>query len=308
MAATLKQKIFSGIFWQGLCNIGNYGLNFVISIILARLLTPEDFGVVAIVGVFIALFGVFIDSGFSSALVQKKDLAAEDCSSVFFLNLTMAGIIYAILFFAAPWIARFYARPELALCIRILALSMVISSFSIVQGTMIYRNMLFHLNFRISLISLAISGGIGVYLAFRGFGVWALIVQQLCKSFITCILQWVWGKWRPIAVWDFTRLRKLFQFGWKLFCSGILDNLYNNIYPLLIGKLFNLSTLSYYNRGNHIPSLGMGIINSTLGSVLFPAFSSIQHDPLKMRFLMRKALKRHSRSCCNESVPDLEEM
>lgn len=289
--ADLRDKILSGVFWQGLSNIGNFGLGFIISVILARLLTPEDFGVVAIIGVFIALFSVFIDSGFSMALVQKKELQEADRSSVFFLNLIMAGIIYTFLFFSAPWIASFYARPELVSCIRVLALTMIISSFSLVQGTMIYRNMQFHLNFRISLISLLASGSIGVIMAYRGFGVWALIIQQIIKSFLTCILQWYWGKWRPAFVVDFSRLRALFQFGWKLFCSGLLDNFYNNLYPILIGKLFNLSTLSYYNRGNHIPSMGMGIINSTVGSVLFPAFSSLQDDRMKMRQVMRKALR-----------------
>lgn len=291
MPTSLKQKVFSGVFWQGLSNVGNYGLGFILSVILARLLTPEDFGVVAVIGVFTALFGVFIDSGFSSALVQKKDLQEEDCSSVFFLNLVMGGILYALLFAAAPWIADFYARPELTSYIRVLALTMIISSFSLVQGTMIYRKMLFHLNFRISLISLCISGVVGVGLAYHGYGAWALIVQQLLKAVLTCILQWYWGKWRPVMGIDFQRLRSMFQFGWKLFCSGLLDCAYNNTYPILIGKLFNLSTLSYYNRGNHIPSLGMSIINSTLGSVLFPAFSSIQNDREKMRFVMRKALK-----------------
>lgn len=287
----LRQKVLSGVFWQGLSNIGSYGINFLISVILARLLTPEDFGIVAIIGVFTALFGVFVDSGFSTALIQKKNIEKADCSSVFFLNLVMAGVIYGILFFAAPWIAKFYVKPELIACIRVLALTIVISSISIVQGTLIYKKMLFHLNFRISLISLIISGLVGVFMAYRGFGVWALITQQLLKALLTGIMQWFWGKWIPELVVDFSRLKTLFQFGWKLFCSGLLDNFYNNIYPLTIGKLFNLSTLSYYNRGNHIPSLGMSIINSTIGSVLLPTFSNIQDDREKTKTVMQKALK-----------------
>ncbi|MDR0932977.1 MAG: lipopolysaccharide biosynthesis protein [Victivallales bacterium] len=291
MSGSLKHKILSGVFYQGMCNAGSYALNFAISIILARLLTPEEFGVVAIVGVFVALFGVFVDSGFSAALIQKKELTKADSSSVFFLNIAMALIAYSLLFIAAPYIAEFYARSELTLCIRILSLCIIFISISLVQGTMINRNMHFHLNLRIVLISLMISGGLGIYLAFRGFGVWALIFQQLCRSIVSGVLLWFYGKWRPAMIWDFTRIRTLFRFGWKLFCSGFLDTLYNNLYPLLLGKLFNFATLSYYNRGSHIPSLGMSILNSTAGSVLFPAFSSIQHDPTKMGFLMKRALK-----------------
>lgn len=291
MPDSLKSQIISGVFWTGLRNIGSYGINFAISLILARLLSPEDFGVVAIVGVFTALFGTFIDSGLSSALVQKKDLKNEDCSSVFFVNFAMALFLYSLLFFTAPLIAQFFKKTELVWCLRVSALTMVIGSLTIVQGTMIYRKMQFHLDFRISLIALVVSGTVGVWMAFTGFGVWALITQTLTRSILGCLLQWYWGKWRPILALDFTRLKGLFQFGWKMFCSSLLDNLYNNLYPLLIGKLFNLTTLSYYNRGNHIPSLGMSIINNTLGCVMFPAFSQIQNDPPKMRFLMKKALK-----------------
>ncbi len=291
MSQTLKEKVLSGVFWQGLSNAGNYIIGFVISIILARLLTPEDFGVVAIVNVFTVFFSVFIDAGFGSALVQKNDLKPVDCSSVFFMNLVMAGIIYALLFFGAPWIAEFYARPELTACVRVLALTIVVSSFSIVQGAMICREMQFYLNFRISMWSNIGSGIVGAVMAFTGYGVWALIAQMLLKAVLTCILQWCWGSWRPVMAIDFRRLRSLFQFGGKLFCSGVLDCLYNNIYPLLLGRLFNLSTLSYYNRGNHIPNQAMSIINSTLGTVLFPAFSRIRDDKEKMQLLMQKALK-----------------
>jgi polysaccharide biosynthesis protein len=289
--ASLKKLVLSGVFWQGLSNGGSFAINFVITVILARLLMPEDFGIVAIISVFIAVFGVFIDSGFSSALIQRKDLRPEDCSSVFFVNLVIAGTVYALLFVSAPWIADFYNRKDLTLFIRVLALVMIIRSFSIVQGTLITRNMQFHLNFRISLISLILSGSLGVLMAFQGFGAWALITQTLCGGVITCLLQWYWGKWRPILKIDFRRLKEMFQFGWKLLCSAMLDCVYNNLYSILIGKLFNLSILSFYDRGKHIPNSGIGIINTTLGQVLFPAFSTIQDNKEKLRILMQKSLK-----------------
>lgn len=287
---TLKQKILSGVFWQGLTNVGSYGLNFIISVILARLLSPEDFGVIAIIGVFVGLLGVFVNAGFSSALIQKKILETEDCSSVFFLNLVTAPILYALLFFAAPWIAQFYNRADLTLYIRVLSFNLIISSWSLVQAALITKRMLFHLNFRISLIGICVSGTLGIIMAYMGFGPWALIAQQLLNALLVCIFQWIWGGWRPHLILEFSRLYSLFKFGWKLFCSNFLDNLYGSLYPLLIGKLFNLSTLSYFNRGQHIPSIGMNVINSTIGTVLFPAFSQVQNDREKMHRIMREAL------------------
>lgn len=278
------------MFWVGLGQIWNYVVGFVISLILARLLVPQEFGVVAIIGVFIALFSVFIDSGFSMALIQKKDLQPEDCSSVFFLNLFIAVLLYIGLFLAAPWLAEFYKKGILTPCIRVTALTMIISSLGLVQGAMIYRAMQFQINFRISLISLSVSGIVGVVMAFKGFGVWALVTQTLLKSIIGTVFLWIWGSWRPIMVVDFKRLKSLFQFGSKLFFSGILECIYHNLYPMFFGKLFNLSTLAFYNRGERLPCLGMGIINGTIGSVLFPTLTGIQDDREQMHRVVKKFL------------------
>ncbi len=291
MTQTLKQKIFSGVFWQGLNNGGNYLIGFVLSMILARLLTPEDFGIVAILMVFNALCGVFIDSGFASALIQKKDLHPDDCSSVFFLNIAMAMLMYGIMYFAAPYIANFYEKQELTLFLRVISLTFPISSLSLVQSTLITREMQFNVHCRINFISCIVSGVTGVILAFRGLGAWALIAQILTGSILTAVLLWFWGKWRPVFRVKINRLKSLFQFGWKLFCSALLDCFYANIYSLLIGKLFNLSTLSYYNRGVNLPKTGVNLVNSTLGSVLFPAISSIQDEPERIRRLMKKAIQ-----------------
>ncbi len=280
--------MFSGMFWSGLGQVWNLGVGFVISLILARLLTPEEFGVVAIIGVFIAIFSVFIDAGFGASLIQKKDLHPEDCSSVFFLNLTIAITLYIGLFFAAPLIADFFHKSILTPCIRVSALAVIFGALSAVQNAMIYRDLRMNVFFRMSVVSQSISGAVGITMAYRGFGVWALVMQTLIKSVISAALLWIWGTWRPILRIRFQRLKGLFQYGWKLLCSGVLDCFYNNMYPLLFGKLFDFSTLAYYNRGNHIPSLGMGIINNTISSVLFPSFSRIQNDPKQMARVMKK--------------------
>lgn len=291
MAETLKHKILSGILWQGLERVGSQGISFLISIVLARLLTPSEFGVLAIMMVFVAICGVFIDSGFSTALIQKKDVDDVDCSSVFFINIVMAAVFYAFLFAGAPLIADFYDSPAITAYLRILALVLIIRSFSLVQGTLLTKKMLFYLNFRITWCALLISGGIGTTMAYLGFGVWALITQQLICAAVTCLMQWYLVKWRPKMLFDFLRVREMFRFGWKLFCSSLLDTVYNDIYAILIGKLFNLTTLSFYNRGRSIPALGMGIVNSTIGSVIFPAFAGLQDDRGRMRRLAEKSLK-----------------
>jgi polysaccharide biosynthesis protein len=287
MAQTLKQKVLSGMVWSGLGQGWSYVVNFTISLILARILAPEEFGIVAIVGVFIAIFGVFIDSGFSMALIQKKDLHPADCSSVFFLNLSIGIFLYIGLFVFAPWIADFYHESILVPCIRVSALTIIISSLSLVQGAMIYRAMLFQINFRISVISLFVSGIVGVAMAFKGFGVWALVTQTVLRSLISSSCLWFWGIWRPIWVIDFKRLKSLFQFGSKLFFSGILDCVCNNVYPMIFGRLFDFSTLAYYNRGERVPSLSMGIINGTIGSVLFPTLAGIQDNPERMHQVVK---------------------
>ena len=200
MAESLRHKILSGVFWQGLSNIGSKGLNFLFSVILARLLAPEDFGSVAVLMIFIAIAEVFVDSGFSSALIQKKDADDIDCSSVFYINILVSVFLYLVFFAAAPWIARFYRNPELTVCFRWLALGTVIRSLSLVQSALLSKRMLFRFNFRISLCALIASGTLGIAMARLGFGVWALIAQQLTSAAITAILLWVLVRWRPRRV------------------------------------------------------------------------------------------------------------
>ena len=291
MVDSLKQKILSGVFWQGLCNIGSKGLNFVFSIILARLLAPEDFGVIAVLMIFIAIAEVFVDSGFSTALIQKKNVDDIDCSSVFYINILVAVAFYLVFFAAAPWIAEFYRNPKLTVYFRWLALGTVIRSFALVQGALLRKRMLFHLNFRIVFCALLISGTLGIVLAYCGFGVWALISQQLTNAAVTVILLWLLVKWCPRLFFVWGRIRTLFRFGSKLLATSLLDTLFKNIFGLIVGRLFDLSTLAYCNRGQHIPETGMSVINSTIGSVIFPAFSEVQDDRARMRVMLQKCLK-----------------
>lgn len=288
---SIKSKIMSGVFWQGLERVGSYGINFVVSIILARLLSPEEFGVVAIMMVFIALSQVFIDSGFSTALIQKKDIEEADCCSVFYINIAMGLVLYGILFFVSPYIAELYETETLSLYLHVFSLVIIIRSFSIVQNALLRKRLLFHLSFRISWVALIISGIVGICMAYSGCGVWSLIAQQLTNAVVTVIMQWYWVKWRPQWLFDWNHTQKLFNFGWKMFCSSFLETLYNEIYSIIIGKIDDLKTLSYYNRGQSYPQIGMNIINSTIGTVLLPAFSELQNDRTKIRDLAARSLK-----------------
>ena len=291
MAENIKKKILSGFFWQALDRVGTQGLQFVIAVILARLLLPEMFGVIAIMSACIALCQVFMDSGFSTALIQKKDADELDYNSVFYINIAMALVIYGALFFLSPLIARFYNATEITSYLRVLALIVPLRSFALVQTALLNKKMMFYLNCRISWAAVVVSGITGIIMAYRGCGVWALVAQQLLSAFITSILQCFWVRWKPAWIFNWQRTRTLFRFGWKIFCSALLDTFYNELYTILIGKLFNLKTLSFYQQGRAIPTQGMSLLNATMSSVLLPAFSELQNDPQEMRALAQKTIK-----------------
>jgi O-antigen/teichoic acid export membrane protein len=286
----LRSKITKGVFWQGLERVGSYGIGFVVSIVLARRLSPDEFGIIAIMLVFITLSNVFIDSGFSTALIQKKDMNESDCCSVFYINIVMSLVLYAILFFASPYIAEFYKTESLTLYLQVFSLILIIRSFSLVHNALLRKRMLFHLSFRISWIALITSGIVGIVMAYSDCGVWSLIAQQLTNAIVMTIMQWILVKWHPQWLFDWKRTKELFSFGWKMFCSSFLDTLYNDIYSIVIGKIADIKMLSFYDRGKQYPKYGMDIINSTIGSVLLPAFAELQDDRPKMKRLAQQGL------------------
>ena len=286
-----NNKIARSIFWQGLERVGSYGIGFIVSVILARKLSDVEFGVVAIMTVFITLSNVFIDTGFSTALIQKKDMQDDDCCSVFYINIVMSVILYAVLYVASPLIETFYEADGLAKYLHVFSLILIIRSFSIVQAALLRKRMLFHLSFRISWVALLVSGAVGIAMAYSGCGVWSLVVQQIVYSFVTAVMQWLLIRWRPRRVFNWERTKELFRFGWKIFFSTFLDTLYHDIYSIIIGKIADLKVLSYYDRGKQFPKFGMDVINSTIGNVMLPAFSEIQDDRVKMKELTQRSLK-----------------
>lgn len=288
---SLKSKVAKGAMWTLLEKLSSQVVQFVVGMILARLLTPDDYGTVALTGIFFAVAGVLVDGGFGGALIQKKDTDDLDFNSVFYLNIFMSILAYAALFFAAPWIARFYKTPELTAIVRVSAICFLFNAVNAIQGAELTKKMLFHLSFRISLITCFTSAVCGVTLAFLGYGVWALVWSSLITGFVGVIARWFVIAWRPKLMFSFQRLKPLFSYGWKMAASGLLDQVYTNLNGLLIGKFYTKSDLAYVNKGRALPRLAMNEIDATLGRVSFPALVLLQDDKLKLREAMRRMMR-----------------
>ncbi|MDR3245500.1 MAG: lipopolysaccharide biosynthesis protein [Prevotellaceae bacterium] len=287
----LKSKTTKGIFWSSIQTFSTQGIQFVIGIILARLLMPSDYGLIGMLGVFTAISGTFVNSGFSSALVRKQNCSEEDFSTVFYFNIIVAVFFYFVLFFTSPLIAAFYDVPALETITKVVALNLVINSFTIVQQAKLTKKIDFKTQMKASLLAVIISGIVGIIMAYNGFGVWALVVQILAGSFISTIMLWYYSKWRPKTGFSKKSFKELFGFGSKLLASGLLDTIYNNIYTIVIGKKFSQVELGYYTRASGLAQFPSSNITSILQRVTFPVLSTIQDDEDRLRVSYRKLLK-----------------
>lgn len=291
MSDSFRHKILSGVLWSGMDRFGTYAINFTLLIILARLLSPTDYGELALTLITVNLCNVFIDAGLGMAIIQKKEIDEYDCNSLFYFNLTMGLVTYAIMFMVAPYVAQYYKNPNLTSYIRVLAIMLPVTSIFCIQRNLLVKRMLFRYNFFINLGSMLISGITGVIMAFLGYGTWALIIQYLLRQICNCFFYCFFIKWFPQLLFSWQRLMVLFQFSWKILCCGILATIYGNIYGLIFGKIYDFSTLSFYEKGRHLPEIGTNVISSTLHDVLFSAMSSIQDNSNHLRVLMQKAVK-----------------
>ena len=288
---SLKSKVTKGAIWTLLEKLSTQIVGFVVGMILARLLTPNDYGTVALTSIFFAVAGVLVDGGFGNALIQKKDADDLDFNSVFYLNLALSCVAYIALFFAAPWIADFYKTPELTAIVRVSAICLLFNAVNAIQNAELTKKMLFHLSFRVSLITCFTSAVCGVTLAFMGFGVWALVWSSLITGLVGVIARWFIIAWRPKAMFSFQRLSPLFSFGWKMAVSGLLDQVFSNLNGLLIGKFYTKADLAYVNKGHSLPSLAMNEVDATLGRVSFPALVLLQDDKVRLRDAMRRMMQ-----------------
>lgn len=285
-----KIKIITSLLWKVVERGAAYGVQFVSLIILARVLLPEDFGTFTLAMTFIILANVFIQGGFSIGLIQKKESDELDFSSVLYLNLAVAAILYCSVYFIAPLIAHYFDQPMFIPLLRVLAITFFIVAINAVQNAYISKQFAFKKLFLSSLTAALISVTVSIVLAYNDFGIWALVVQHLLnQSILTIVLSIIIG-WRPKWIFSIRRLRMLYSFSWKLFVSSFIDTLYVNIQNIIIGKLFNPKVLGYFNRGEQIPSLIVNNVNGSIQSVMLPALANEQDNLLKMKSLMRRAI------------------
>jgi O-antigen/teichoic acid export membrane protein len=280
---SLRQKTVSGMTWSFIDSISGQGIQFIVGIILARMLTPREFGLIGMITIFIAVSESFINSGFSNALIRKKECTQADYSTVFFYNLTAGAIFFTVLLFSAPAISGFFKEPELKPIIQVLGAVLIIDSATIIQRTILTKQINFKLQTRISVIAALGSGAMAIGMAYSGFGVWSLVAQRLCKQAINSFLLWLWNKWKPIAVFSRQSFRELFGFGSKLLASGLIDTIYRNVYYLIIGKFFSAKELGYYTRADQFNALPSQSLTGVIGRVSYPILSSIQDDANRLK-------------------------
>lgn len=291
MSDSLKSKTVKGVVWSSIERFSTQGVQFLIMIIMARLLTPKDYGLIGMLAIFLAVAQSLIDSGFSQALIRKQDRTDVDNSTIFYFNIVVSSALYLILFIAAPFVADFYNQPELTNVMRVVCLGVILNSLAVVQRALLTVRIDFKTQAKASLSAAVISGCIGIVLAYCGFGVWSLVVQQLLNLSVNTLLLWIFSKWRPIAVFSWKSFHELFAFGSKLLASGLLDTLYRNIYPIVIGKLFSASSLGHYTRAQQFSEFPSSNVTGIIQRVTYPILCGIQDETERLEAVYRKFLK-----------------
>lgn len=290
MVVSEKNSVINGLFWKLLERFGVLGGQFILQIILARLLDPEHYGVLSLMLIFTTLANVFIQQGFNTALIQNKDVTEEDYSSVFWVSLSVATLIYVILFFSAPYIAEFYNMPDIVAPFRVITLMLFPGSLNSIQLAKVSREMNFKKVFYSNFGAIIISGIVGILIALLGGGLWALVVQTMLNVFVACFVMRYTVQLKIRLVCNLKRVRILFSFGWKLLVSSLLDTLYQDIRSLVIGKKYDSGTLGYYNQGNQFPKFIISAINGAIQSVMLPAMSLKQDDKNQVKAMMRNSI------------------
>lgn len=286
-----KNKVFSNLIWRFAERSGAQIVAFVVSMILARLLAPEAYGTVALITVIINVLQVFVDSGLGNALIQKKNADEVDFSTVFYCNVIFCFLLYGLLFLLAPYIALFYENVDLTPLIRVLSLTVVVSGVKNVQQAYVTRNLMFKKFFFSTLSGTVVAAVVGIYMALKGYGVWALVAQQLTNTTIDTFVLWLTVKWRPIKAFSFARLKDLFSYGSKLLVSALINTIYNNLNQLIIGKMYNSENLAFYSKGRQFPEALIGNINASIDSVTLPIMSRVQDETENIKNMLRRSIK-----------------
>ena len=288
MVESLKQKATSGMLWVALQKYSTMFIRFISGIILARLLTPYDYGCIGMLAIFMVLAEAFIDGGFGSALIQKKQPTQEDFSTIFYWNLIVAVLMYAILFISAPIIARFYAIPLLSDVLRIQGLVLFIFAFNIVQQIQLRKKLNFKVLSIVTISTSVIALCVTIFMAYKGYGVWALVAQNLLTAAIPAFLFWFLIKWRPIWIFSLKSIKELFSFGFYMFLTHLVNNFSTQIQGLLIGKVYNASTMGYYSKALSTESLASQSISSVMTQVTYPLYATVQDDKKRLGYMIKR--------------------
>ena len=286
-----NKKILVNFIWRFAERCGAQLVTFIVSIVLARILAPEDYGTIALITVFTTILQVFVDSGLGTALIQKKNADDMDFSSVFYFNFIVCIILYICMFFSAPFISKFYNDNSLTPVIRVISLTIVISGVKGIQQAYVSKYMMFKRFFFSTIGGTIFSAILGIILAYEGCGVWALVAQQLSNTAIDTLILWLTVKWRPKRIFSWKRLKALLSFGWKLLLSSLLDTCYSNLRNLIIGKLYSSADLAFYNQGDKFPKVIVTNVNTSIDSVLLPTMSGAQDNRERVKNMTRRAIK-----------------
>lgn len=288
----LRKKTVSGLFWTFSQQFSIQLINFAVSIILARLLLPAEFGLLGMIAIFIAIGNSLVDGGMTSSLIRTQNPDQLDYSVVFFTNLSMSIVIYIVSFFTAPYISLFFEEPILTNLVRVYCLTFIIRAFSTVQATKLNKEMNFKLQMIINVPSLIIGGISGAAFAYYGYGVWSLVYMNILQSLVATIQLWIYSKWKPVFTFDINRLKMHLGFGYKLTLSGLINTIVKNVYNLIIGKFFTASQLGFFIRAKSMQELPVSNISSALNKVTYPLFSSIMNEDIKLKSVYKRLVQQ----------------
>ncbi|KAF5074574.1 Polysaccharide biosynthesis protein [anaerobic digester metagenome] len=291
MPDSLREKTLKGVGWSFLDNILGSGITFIVGIVLARILSPSEFGIIGMLTIFIAVSNSIVDSGFSNALIRKVDANELDYNTVFIFNLVVSTFLYVLLFFLAPFISSFYDEPQLNLITRVIGLILLLNAFGIIQRTLLVKHIDFKIQAKVSAIASIGSGFAGICLAIYGFGVWSLVVQQLSRQLLNTLFLWLYSSWRPQLMFSKKSFSQMFSFGSKLMLSGVINTVFQNIYYLVIGKIYTAQDLGYYTRAEQFKTIFSSNLTAVVQRVSYPVLSSIQNDEERLLFAYKKMIK-----------------
>jgi O-antigen/teichoic acid export membrane protein len=288
---SLKNKTVNGLLWSAIDNFANLAIQFIVGVILARILTPHEFGLIGMLMIFIAISQSIVNSGFSQALIRKNDCTNTDYSTVFYFNLAIGVLFYFVLYFSSGLISDFFDEPQLSKILKVLSIIIVVESFTVIQRTILTKRVDFKLQAKISFIATFGSGILAIVMAYNNYGVWSLVALHVGRRFLNSLFLWLWNRWKPLLIFSTQSFKELFGFGSKLLLSGLIDTIYRNIYYIVIGKFFSAEQLGYYTRADEFKRIPSENLNNIIGRVSFPVLAEIQNEKVRLKSNYQKLIR-----------------